>query len=65
MTPAEEQILRNQMAIFGILSAFVAPAISNQIRVTALERGKRCVDETVLLLRTEHEQGRTAHAYIP
>jgi len=69
MTPTEEQILRNQVAILGMLSTMLMSLPSKRamlpVQISHLETAERVLSETSILLNTEHQQGRTAHAYTP
>jgi hypothetical protein len=62
MTPTEEQILRNQIAILNLLK-HVTPA--NEEGTVSLELGLQCIGETGRMLETEGQQGRTIHVYSP
>jgi len=57
MSPAEEQILRNQIAIMALLMPV------NEEGVKSIQRGLACLKDTRLLLETESVNGRTVHAY--
>jgi hypothetical protein len=61
MTPVEEQILRNQTAILGMLNN-IMPVSEDSLK-KSIQRAAMCIKETCLLLEAESAQGSTVHAY--
>lgn len=60
MSPAEEQILRNQIGILNLLK-HVAPVTEEGNE--SMEIALQCMGETARILETEAQQGRTIHDY--